>query len=696
MAGGGLVAATSGAADAVTATPRLTVGDVSVAEGDAGKLLVKVPVSLDVKAPVKVPVRWQVTGANATPVADFASPRSGLRSGTLYIAAGKTEGFVSITTLGDSAVETAERINVDVLSAPGASIVRSHGTLTLTNDDGISAGATPPRVAVGVPVVWEGNSSVRHAAVPVTLSVPAPAPITVSFATPGSDDLPDLLGDCHDASGATVPGVSQTLTFSTGQQAKTVNLAVTGNTSVGRAFVVVTDQAAVVSGDATIATPLANVVVVDDDGANGSATPPAAGVARVSEPNGGANPTFSALVSDPNNGCGYPRSAFPAVDAAGRFVAFSSNAQNLVGNDTNGYDDVFVKDTWTGDIQRVSVAADGSQANEDSIAESISADGRFVTFSSTASNLVPGDDNSWSDSFLYDRATGAIQRIGSVHEYHAGSASASISADDRYVVFSATSALTGGCSCQAVFLLDRTTNAVSLVSTGPDGQMPSAYLPAISGDGQHVAFIGGTPGSPFQVWVKDLATGALTMVSVNNAGQPGTGTYGTYPTRPALSSDGRAIAFVGQYCNFGLASQSCGTSSTIALHQVWVRDRTAGTTRVASLSSNGTPIYWTTSSPSISADGNVVSFVASNIIGFTPECPQSGPAAGGTHVYTRDLSAGTTQRRDALSATVPCPTSQTYTNQSLSADGKVAVFSSTGPASVSATNPETVYVDRRA
>src|SRR2546430_15507603 len=97
----------------------------------------------------------------------------------------------------------------------------------------------------------------------------------------------------------------------------------------------------------------------------------------------------------------------PAMSADGRFVAFASDATNLVGRDTNGAVDIFVHDRVTGATKRVSVSSTGAQANDDSFAgffaPAVSADGRFVAFSSDATNLVPGDTNGRTDVFVRDR-----------------------------------------------------------------------------------------------------------------------------------------------------------------------------------------------------------------------------------------------------------------------------------------------------
>src|SRR5438270_647845 len=95
----------------------------------------------------------------------------------------------------------------------------------------------------------------------------------------------------------------------------------------------------------------------------------------------------------------------------GRFVAFHSGASNLVPGDTNNAEDAFVRDRQSGVTERVSVDSSGGQANADSNIGAIGADGRFVAFYSTASNLVTGDTNNANDVFVHDRQAGATERV---------------------------------------------------------------------------------------------------------------------------------------------------------------------------------------------------------------------------------------------------------------------------------------------
>lgn len=130
------------------------------------------------------------------------------------------------------------------------------------------------------------------------------------------------------------------------------------------------------------------------------------------------------------------------VSADGRYVAFESTASNLVAGLTGGYAQrVFVRDRTTGVTELVSVATGGAQADLGGSDPSISADGRYVAFTSYSSNLVAGDTGGWGDIFVRDRTTGVTERVSLASDGTQGnedSYGASISADGRYVAFSST------------------------------------------------------------------------------------------------------------------------------------------------------------------------------------------------------------------------------------------------------------------
>ena len=131
----------------------------------------------------------------------------------------------------------------------------------------------------------------------------------------------------------------------------------------------------------------------------------------------------------------------PSLSGNATFAAFVTCATNLVPNDTNGYCDVLVRDMRSGSLERISMGHDGSEANGHSRQPSITPDGRLVVFVSEATNLVPGDTNSVQDVFVYDRQTGQTERVNLAFdgaESNATSDRPSLSTDGRYVVFDST------------------------------------------------------------------------------------------------------------------------------------------------------------------------------------------------------------------------------------------------------------------
>jgi Tol biopolymer transport system component len=174
------------------------------------------------------------------------------------------------------------------------------------------------------------------------------------------------------------------------------------------------------------------------------------------------------------------------MSSDGRYVAFYSEANNLVTGDTNGGRDVFVRDRDTSTTERVSVGSAGAQGNDWSDGAPISADGRYVAFRSAASNLVPGDTNIAIDVFLRDRTMGATERVSMDSADAQGNGTSwtvSITADGRYVAFQseATTLVPGDTNgVDDVFVRDRVAwVAVGGVAEQPDvTALPSAAAPA--------------------------------------------------------------------------------------------------------------------------------------------------------------------------------------------------------------------------
>ena len=188
----------------------------------------------------------------------------------------------------------------------------------------------------------------------------------------------------------------------------------------------------------------------------------------------GGDTTRVSVASDGAQGNRY--SYDPSISADGRYVAFYSYASNLVSGDTNGVYDVFVHDRQSGQTTRVSVASDGAQGNNGSYYDpSISADGRYVAFDSSASNLVSGDTNGARDVFVHDRQGGGTTRVSVASDGAqggTGSWNPSISADGRYVAFySGASNLVSGDTngTDDVFVHDGQTGQTTRISVASDG-----------------------------------------------------------------------------------------------------------------------------------------------------------------------------------------------------------------------------------
>ncbi|CAM5648871.1 putative protein OS=Streptomyces alboniger OX=132473 GN=CP975_25445 PE=3 SV=1 [Streptomyces alboniger] len=202
------------------------------------------------------------------------------------------------------------------------------------------------------------------------------------------------------------------------------------------------------------------------------------------------------------------RGSAPSLSTDARWIAFTSTDTGLVPGDTNGLSDVFVYERQTGAVSRVNLTSTGGQsATTDccgSFAPSISADGRYVAFDSDADNLVPGDKNQIGDVFVRDLRERTTERVsvagdGSEGErnwlHDMGARNARISADGRYVFFSCDqNGLVPGFDDyqNPIYLHDRRTRATSVVSDPVGAVREAAFHPAITPGGRHVAFNSGS------------------------------------------------------------------------------------------------------------------------------------------------------------------------------------------------------------
>lgn len=307
----------------------------------------------------------------------------------------------------------------------------------------------------------------------------------------------------------------------------------------------------------------------------------------------------------------------PSVSADGRFVAFRSGASNLIPGDSNGYiDDVFVRDRHAGLTSIVSVASGGVQGNADSYGPSISADGRFVAFPSQASNLVPGDTNLETDVFVHDRLTGQTSIVSISSSGALGnnqSSHPSISADGRFVAFQSFSSnlVSGDTNGWAdVFIHDRQTGETSIVSVASNATQGNwvSYFPTITADGRFVAFpsaasnlVPDDANDNWDVFVHDRQTGETSIVSVATGGVRANSSSGF----TSISSDGRFVAFESYASNLVY-------DDTNGWKDVFVHDRQTRKTSRASVATGGVQGDFISGTPSASADGRYVAFYSLN------------------------------------------------------------------------------------
>ena len=337
---------------------------------------------------------------------------------------------------------------------------------------------------------------------------------------------------------------------------------------------------------------------------------------------------------------GHGSSLGPALSADGRFVAFRSTASNLVPGDTTGVQDVFLRDRRTGTTTRVSVADDGSEANGESGGAAISGDGRIVAFWSDASNLVPGDTYGRRDVFVRDRIAG-------------------------------------------------TTTRVSISSDGRQANAPSR-APALSGNGAIVAFrsdasnlVAHDTNETGDIFVHDRRTGETTRVSVSSRGGQPNGRS----RDPALNDNGRFVAFRSEASN--LVPRDTNRAGDIFVH-----DRKTGATTRATVDSrgrgaSGCGVTGCGCDPVLSADARFVSFwsSATNLV--------PADTNGAWDVFVRDLRRRRTTRVSVWSGGGQGEGSSG--EPWLSGNGRVVAFASLAPLAAEDGNGDwDVYVhDRR-
>jgi Tol biopolymer transport system component len=363
----------------------------------------------------------------------------------------------------------------------------------------------------------------------------------------------------------------------------------------------------------------------------------------------------------------------------GRFAVAVALAAALVGL-------AAVAPAFGATAERISVSATGEQGNDRSFSAAMSADGRYTAFVSYASNLVSGDTNNACDVFVRDNSNGGIELVSvSSTEEQVVTQSClvrpAISADGRFVAFHSDAAglvLNDTSTNSDIFVRDRELGTSERVSVGSDGETAlgngTEYAvslnPAISADGRFVAFmssgrnlVAGREIFETHVYVRDRVSRTTEIVSERPDGQSTNG----QADEPSLSADGRYVAFVSYSEGLVPGDDNLGPD-------VFVRDRATGTTTAASVSSTGAlPKYINarpqSEQPSISGDGRYVAF-SSNASDLVPGDDNLSP-----DVFVRDRVGGTT-RMASVTATGEPAAGGSSERPSISADGRSVAFHS--------------------
>jgi len=333
-------------------------------------------------------------------------------------------------------------------------------------------------------------------------------------------------------------------------------------------------------------------------------------VARAAVGGGKSGPSLISLALDGGEADG--ASFTPAISADGRYVAFASAASTLVSGDSNGTEDVFVFDRLSRTTERESLSSTGEQGDGDSYNPALSADGRYVAFTSSASNLTAGDDNSDLDIFVRDRVahTTVLASVGPHGAMGDGpSVAPSISGDGRLVAFESDADSLAPDDTNGtgdVFVHDIVTGLTRRLSVGGNGlqtESPS-FGPAISADGSSVAFesfssrlVPGDTNGALDVFVADLPTGDIDRVSLStDGGQADDRSYS-----PSISADGRIVAFAS-------FADNLVAGDTNGLLDVFIRRRDQRTTTRLSVGPDGAQGDGLSFAPVVSADGALVVF----------------------------------------------------------------------------------------
>jgi Tol biopolymer transport system component len=303
----------------------------------------------------------------------------------------------------------------------------------------------------------------------------------------------------------------------------------------------------------------------------------------------------------------------PSVSADGTIVAFSTQADNLDPADTDPVTDVYVKDLVTGNLTLVSTSASGVKGNGTSDSPSLSADGTKVAFVSTATNLDPADIDTGMDVYVKDLVSGNLTLVSTTFSGAKGTDNSlfpSVSGDGTKVGFASFAINLDPAdtdNVMDVYVKDLVTGNLTLVSTTSSGVKGngSSDRPSLSADGSKVAFGSNADNldpadvDDPDVYVKDLVTGNLMLASTSDTGVKGNDDS----NGPSLSADGTKVAFRSSADNLDPADPV-----NDFFFDAYVKDLVTGDLTLASTSDSGVKGNDETGIPSLSADGTKVAF----------------------------------------------------------------------------------------
>jgi Tol biopolymer transport system component len=367
-------------------------------------------------------------------------------------------------------------------------------------------------------------------------------------------------------------------------------------------------------------------------------------------------------------------SNYGSISADGRYVVFESQATNLVTGDT-GWRDVFLRDRSTGATTRVSVGPGNLQANGDSEAARISADGSTIGFASYATNLASTPTPHMFQTFVQDRVTGLNTCVSVDSSGVFGNTGSpnppSLSDDGRFVAFSseATNLVPGDTNgLSDVFVHDRTTHQtarVNVASSGTEAHGGHSGRAAISGDGRWVAFesraadlVANDTNARWDVFVHDRQTGQTTCVELRPNGTMGLGS--SSPSEVAISADGRYVGFTSEAADL-VAIDVNQTADA------FVRDRLLGRTALVGVDSSGLQGTSSSATSAMSADGRRILITSPSAL--APG--ESGPLQT-VDAFVHDSTTGTTVRA-SIGSNGASADDGAY-GVAMSSDGRYVVF----------------------